>query len=214
MNPFLDESVASQYENWYIRCGCNQDSHERNLLAWLLTQLDGVKSIIEIGCGTGHFARWLAEMRYRVTGLDSSPVMLHQARRLGGSVQLVEGDAQELPFKKRSFDVAALITTLEFVNNPELALAEAARVSRCGILLGVMNRDSPFGWRRRRCDQRLVWQQARTFSPHELQRMLRAIVGDRLDWVKWRTTRWPLPRFPHLPLPWGGFIGMLAKLNP
>ncbi len=213
MNPFLEESIAAEYESWYVHRNRNLDSYERNLLAILLRQLDGVKTVLDIGSGTGHFTRWFNDMRYRATGIEISPAMLHQARARSQGIDYVEGDAHSLPFGNKSFDVAAMITTLEFVAEPSVALAEAVRVSRRGLLLGVMNRISHCGWRRRRRAQQPVWRQARMLSPFELVRLVRAAAADRLDTLCWRTTTWPIPRHPHLPLPWGGFIGLLAQLQ-
>jgi hypothetical protein len=40
------------------------------------------------------------------------------------------------------------------------------------------------------------------------------LLADRVIEIKWRTTLWPIPLVKHLPLPCGGFIGLLAKLKP
>ena len=95
--------------------------------------------MLEVGCGTGHFTRWMAEKGLDAVGLDVSKPMLTEARRYG-AVRYVSGDAAAFPFGDRSFGVLALITTLEFVSDPDQALAEAVRVARRGILLGVLNR--------------------------------------------------------------------------
>jgi len=38
-------------------------------------------------------------------------------------------------------------------------------------------------------------------------------AGERLLSVRWRTTLWPIPHLPDLPVPWGGFIGLSAHLD-
>lgn len=69
--------------------------------------------------------------------------MLAEAIRLGRS-PCVYGDALSLPFSNNAMDIVPLITTLEFI--PESVLAEALRVARCGLILGVQNRRSILGW--------------------------------------------------------------------
>ena len=210
-NPFLQPDLAARYEQWYAGPGRPADLLEKRLLRRLLHRLGTVRTILEIGCGTGHFTRWMRSLNYDVAGLDISPPMLEQAHELnGGDYRL--GNALALPFPDKSFDVAALITTLEFVSDPDLALREAIRVSRAGLLLGVINRSSLLARRYRRSENPL-WDSARFFTPFELERLVRKAAGKRLVYISWRTTLWPVTWPGALPLPWGGFIGMLARLT-
>lgn len=209
-NPFADAGVASRYEDWYLGSGRRVDELEKRLLHKLLRTLDGVKTVLDVGCGTGHFTRWFQELGYDAVGLDSSPEMLAEARRrIAVSYQI--GDAQDLPFAAQSFDVVALITTLEFVANPVKALSEAIRVARHGLLLGVLNRHSLLTWKYRRSGKP-VWQAAHFFTPRELTALVTQVAERRLLDVHWRTTLWSIPGVTDLPLPWGGFIGAVAKL--
>ena len=49
---------------------------------------------------------------------------------LGNRAGLFPGRAEDLPFEDNEFDIVTLITCLEFVENPEEALAEALRVAK------------------------------------------------------------------------------------
>jgi SAM-dependent methyltransferase len=131
---------------------------------------------------------------------------------LNGLVYL-RGDALDLPFIDRSFDLALLITTLEFVADSSRALAEAVRVARHGLILGVLNRWSLLTLRYRR-SRKPLWKSARFFGPRELARLVRAAAGKRFQGLHWRTTIWPIAWMPDTPLPWGGFIGLAARLTP
>jgi hypothetical protein len=122
------------------------------------------------------------------------------------------GNALSLPFTDRSYDVTALITTLEFLPNPARALAEAVRVARQGVLLGVLNRWSLWALRYR-FSGKALWRSARFFGPGELAELARRAAGRRAKAIVWRTALWPIPGVRDVPLPWGGFIGMAVQLH-
>jgi ubiquinone/menaquinone biosynthesis C-methylase UbiE len=135
--------------------------------------------------------------------------MLVEAVHLG-SPPCVRGDALALPFPSKAFDLVALITTLEFLADPVQALAEALRVAKHGLILGVLNRQSLLG-RRLRKEGGPVWGAAHFFSPAELAQLVQRTATGKPTRIMWRTTLWPVwPR--ELPLPWGGFIGLTVQM--
>jgi len=177
----------------------------------LLDRFPDARSVLEVGCGTGHFTRWMAERGLDALGVDISEPMLAEARRLGGPTYL-RSDALSLPFADRTYDLTALITTLEFLPDPLRALAEAVRVARQGVLLGVLNRWSVLGLRYR-LSGKALWRSARFFAPRELVDLARRAADRRVKTVLWRTTLWPIPGARDLPLHCGGFIGMAVILH-
>jgi ubiquinone/menaquinone biosynthesis C-methylase UbiE len=205
------DKVASRYEDWYAGPGQRADRLETALLDKLLADFPGSTSLLDIGCGTGHFTRWFAAHGLTVLGLDVSQAMLSEAHSRN-SLGYILGDALWLPFGNASFDLTSVITTLEFVSDPIRALSESVRVSRRGILLGVLNRWSIQAVRRWGSHDP-VWREARFFSPFELSRLVRHAAGHRLQRITWRTTLWPLPFVEDLPLPFGDFIGLAACLR-
>jgi SAM-dependent methyltransferase len=213
--PF-DERVAARYEAWYeTPQGRRADRLEKAVLGRLLESVPRASSVLEIGCGTGHFGRWLNRRERTVVGVDCSAPMLAQARALDG-VLLVQGHALQLPFADDTFDVTALITTLEFLTSPRQALAEALRVARHGILLGVLNRWSLLGLRRRWKGllRPTTYDAAHFYGVGELERLLRSVAGGGAR-IVWRTTLFARPwGAAQMRLPWGGFIGMALLASP
>lgn len=207
-NPFTDPGIVAAYEDWYHTTGYQADIQEKALLQWLLSGFPRAHSLLEIGCGTGHFTRWFCEMCLQVVGLDLSRQMLDKARKLN-SPDLLQGDALMLPFPSRSFDLAVLITTLEFLPDPLKALSEALRVAQQGLILGVLNAQSRFG-RQYKLEGGPIWEDASFYTPDKLKGLIRRIAGEKAR-VVWRTTLLPFWR-GSLPLPCGGFIGMSVKI--
>lgn len=106
--------------------------------------------LLEIGCGTGHAACYIAR-RYdcRVTAIDISPAMVAQARRevaaqnLEHLVECRVADVTALPFAADSFDGVLSQAVLMFVDKAK-AMAEISRVMRPrGRFAGL-----EFAWRR------------------------------------------------------------------
>ena len=94
-------------------------------------RIDPGLDVLDVGCGTGGFAREIARVAgARVTGCDRSGRFLEFARGAPGDVNWVEGDAERLPFEAASFDRVLLSLVLHQLAEPFAAVAEAFRVLR------------------------------------------------------------------------------------
>lgn len=132
----------ASYEDWYhTRRGSWIADHEFKLMMNML-KLQPDNHLLDVGCGTGYFSRHFALQCMHVTGIDPDESMLDYARQQPGDVNYIEGDAQRLPFNDNSFDYCVAVTSLCFISNPGQALGEMWRVSRKGVLLGLLNRQS------------------------------------------------------------------------
>ena len=113
--------------------------------AALLAALGGaVGRVLDVGTGTGRIAELFAPAAEHVTGFDMSPEMLRIARaRLqhlpAESFDLVQGDFSALPFAAGSFDTVLFHQVLHYAQAPERVLAEAARVTRPGGRVAVVD---------------------------------------------------------------------------
>jgi ubiquinone/menaquinone biosynthesis C-methylase UbiE len=210
------------YEAWYEGEGKGADLAERRAIQRMLsvfTHADRAAPLraLEIGCGTGHFSRWLSGQGWCVTGVDISAPMLAEAMRMGRNGTdrpfFVSANALALPFEDRTHDVAMMITSLEFVPDAVQALREAARVVRRGLVLGVLNRWGPLARQRKRSGLPM-WQAAHFYQPFELRSLVQRTIGSRLASVKWLTTLLPGPYEQRLTAcPIGDFIAMRVQLR-
>ena len=190
----LFEAEAAGYEAWYAKGrGARVEEAERALLGWMGSAFPATRSVLEVGCGTGHFARWLVSRVPRVVGIDRSPAMLAETGRQRPSLAAVLGDAHQLPFRGQSLDLVVFITALEFLDRPGEALAEAVRVARQGLLLIVLNRWSIGGGSRRWGAQarKPILGQAHDYALPDLRRVVRRAAGPRLERLLWRSAVFP-----------------------
>jgi SAM-dependent methyltransferase len=103
-----------------------------NLVAF--TRVGGGERVLDVGCGTGAVAIAAARRGAQAVALDISPELCAKAREnaevAGVEVDVVEGDAEALPFEDASFDV--VFAQFIFVPRPEVATHEMMRVLRPG----------------------------------------------------------------------------------
>lgn len=90
--------------------------------------------IVDVGCGIGQVANFLASKGYNVTGIDISPLFIKEARKSGKATFLVMS-ATELDFEDNSFDCAISAETIEHVVYPDKMLSEMSRVVKPGGLV-------------------------------------------------------------------------------
>lgn len=125
------------------------DEFVNRALRWreIERHLAGVRTILDVGAGTGAFSIPLAEQGYLVTHLDFSPAMIATARGKAGHLprlRFVEANAVQLPFSDRSYDlVLNLDGAVSFCwSQAERAIVESCRVARRKLILTVSNRSS------------------------------------------------------------------------
>jgi len=133
---------VADYEAWYHtpRGQWIADS-EFDLLLKQLSATPG-QSLLDVGCGSGHFSRRLARQHLSVSAIDPDSRAIAFAKQQPGHISYQQGNALALPFADQAFDHSIAITSLCFIQQPQLALAEMWRVSRQTVTLGLLNRHS------------------------------------------------------------------------
>jgi SAM-dependent methyltransferase len=103
--------------------------------------VDSETKLLDVACGTGNALIPAAQRGANSTGLDITPKLLEVARgraqEVGVEVELVEGDAEDLPFADGSFDRVTSVFGAMFAPDHERAAAELLRVCRPGGRVGV-----------------------------------------------------------------------------
>jgi ubiquinone/menaquinone biosynthesis C-methylase UbiE len=134
------DNIKAYEREVYDRWG---EKYDRSIwVRWLRAWAKGYKrdvpeggSILDVGCGTGNALAILVERKpMLLAGLDISEGVLNVARRkmLGHATDLRVGDAENLPWKDNTFDVALMSATIHHFPNPDTAVREAWRVLKPG----------------------------------------------------------------------------------
>ena len=92
-----------------------------------------IRSLLDLGTGTGRMLQLLAPRVSRAVGLDASHAMLSVARanlekagRTG--IELRQGDIYAPPFPRNTFDLVVIHQVLHYLDDPARAIREAGRL--------------------------------------------------------------------------------------
>ena len=144
MDDDLTQSIRESYDRLaeeYARRIFNELQRkvlDRELLDRFAAAVAGHGDICDMGCGPGHVARYLRDAGAKIFGLDLSPQMLEQARKLNPDISFREGNMLALDLPDGS--LAGIAAFYAIVNIPHEALPivfqEMARVLQPdGLLL-------------------------------------------------------------------------------
>ena len=94
--------------------------------------LDGIAaaSVLDVGTGSGVFARAFADEGLRVAGIDLSPRMLTYARQQAPHIPFILARMEELPFRANAFDLVFLSHVLHETDTLTHTLGELRRCAR------------------------------------------------------------------------------------
>ncbi len=141
------ENLGVEREDW------NRKHEESELLVgaepnrFLVAEVEGLAPgrALDLACGQGRNAVWLAERGWRVTGVDFSEVALARAQRLAAaravSVEWVLADLREHTPPAGAFDLVAVLYLHLPAPDRRLVLARAAAALAPGGTLLVVGHD-------------------------------------------------------------------------
>ena len=103
-----------------------------------------IDSLLDLGTGTGRILELLSGLYRRAIGVDASRDMLSVARANLDKSRITKAtvrhaDILNLPFEGQDFDLVTIHQVLHFFDQPEVAIAEAARMLRPGGRLVVID---------------------------------------------------------------------------
>lgn len=131
-----------------------------------------VHSMLDLGTGTGRILELFADHYQRGLGIDQSREMLAVARsNLDNAdvthAQVRQGDVYTLPLDRDSYDLITIHQVLHYLDDPQIAIREAARVLRPGGRLLIVD-----------------------FAPHDLEFLRDEHAHVRLGFSDAQITEW------------------------
>jgi SAM-dependent methyltransferase len=124
------ENMADLEDNhWWFR-------ERRHIIAEAIANL-APSTALDIGAGAGGNTRVLQAAGWKATALEFSDAGVELARERG--LDVVQGDARDIPFPDDSFGLAVAYDVLEHIKEDDQVVAEIARVVRPGgrVLIAV-----------------------------------------------------------------------------
>lgn len=115
-----------------------RDRHDAALRLIDRLALPAGSQLLEVGCGAGYMAIEMDRRGHQVHATDASEMMVRRARRnaeqCGASTRLAidRGDVHNLNFAEASLDLVIAIGVIPWIDDPEAAINEAARVTKPG----------------------------------------------------------------------------------
>jgi len=124
-------------------------ANERLVAAFVqLSNLPRGARVADLGCGSGVFTELLRRQGYQSVGLDISPKLVALGRHKFPGLELIEGDAENLPFESASLDGVLLSGLVHHFPDPRRLASEVNRVLKPGgrFVAFDPNRMNPFMW--------------------------------------------------------------------
>jgi len=119
------DRVAEEYANQFFH-ELDQKPFDRKMLDFLAEKVNGRGVICDMGCGPGQIARYLRGRGALACGIDLSPEMLRQARRLNPDIPFQQGNMLALT-EVAGNSYGGIAAFYSIIHIPRLRAVEALR---------------------------------------------------------------------------------------
>ena len=130
-------AISSSYDNRYEE---DQWANIRNELKELIAN-NNYQNILEVGCGTGYWLNAVKSEKTKIFGLDYSIGMLKKAGETGRCKNVVNGDANFLPFRKKYFDFIFCLNAIHHFQNKKQFIIDAKKYLAPGGTVAIIGVD-------------------------------------------------------------------------
>lgn len=125
------DGLWEHHASWWIEGfteGADPEYVEQ-ILPLAAAELEGMKRVLDVGCGDGQVARLAASLGSEfVVGVDPTWNQVVVASERNGGVKVARASAHRLPFADGSFDAVVACLVFEHIEDVDDAIAEVSRV--------------------------------------------------------------------------------------
>jgi SAM-dependent methyltransferase len=109
---------------------------QENYVNFLISHIpDGVRKILDVGCGTGQIARKLVDVGYQVDCVSPSPFLSNQARELLGSASCIFECVYEQLQTENRYDLILFGESFQYIDPEQAVKKTLAFLNQGGYLL-------------------------------------------------------------------------------
>jgi SAM-dependent methyltransferase len=129
----MDPRKLSDYQSSYDRIAKEYTARiagelehkplDRMLLDDFALRVNGTGRVCDLGCGPGHVARYLHDRGLDVFGIDLSPGMIEQARKLNPAIEFRQGNMLALDVEDGAW--AAIVAFYSIIHIPKADIPQA-----------------------------------------------------------------------------------------
>lgn len=142
----VDQSLNEYYARTadaYDRMHVSEDDEHYTALRLTMpyVRLHGIRSVLDVGCGTGRALTWYDRVLHEphLCGLDPCKELLAKAQDRPPHARLVVGTGEQMPFKSGEFDLVLATGIMHHVDDPGGCIREMFRVARRAVLVSDHN---------------------------------------------------------------------------
>ena len=177
INTEAFDEFAIQYDNWFKEHHCASRQELKAIKEFLPRKGKG----LEIGAGTGRF---LQPLRISL-GIEPSENMRAIASKRGANI--IAGTAESLPVGNGLYDYVLLVTTVCFLDSPEIAFRETNRVlkEKGLIIVGLIDKESKLAQKyEQKKNKSRFYKEANFHSVMELKEVLEETGFAHIEYVQ------------------------------
>jgi ubiquinone/menaquinone biosynthesis C-methylase UbiE len=133
----FENKIAKDYNHLYHNSPIDKKQIEQHV-KYAALEIKPKDKVLDLGCGAASIWYSLKKIKdIEITGLDVSPAMIKEAKKLYHKANFIIGNSEKLPFKDESFDVVLVSSVLHHLPEPDKSFKEIRRVLKpYGKLIG------------------------------------------------------------------------------